>query len=667
MDFINSLSFWQWTVLGMIPPAILALYFLKLKRQPLTVPSTYLWSRTIEDLHVNSIWQRLRRSLLLLLQLLLVALLMAACLRPGWRGARLVGDRFIFLVDTSASMTATDVEPTRLEAAKRQILDVIDQMQSNDVAMIISFSNVARVEQSFTSNRLLLRQRVARIQATNRTTDLHEALRAAAGLANPGTGNPGPDTPGMGSEENAADMRVAEGQPATLYLYTDGGFADVADFSLGNLTPVYVPIGSQSARNVGITAFSAARNPEQPERWQAFARLENSGAVDVRLDVSLMRDGSLADAQTVTVPARGQTGVRFELPGIERAALTAVLDHQDDLAVDNQAYATVDPGRRARVLLVTPGNPAWQIALETGEVRELAAVTVVAPAELETKPHQDRASAAEWDLIIYDRCGPPRMPRANTLFIGRVPPVAGWSQGLKTVWPLLIATDRVHPLMQYLELGDVLVMEGRPLQPPPGGSALIDADIGPLFAIAPREGFEDAVFGFEILGADDRGEIEPKTDWVIRRSFPVFVLNVVRYLGGLTASAQAASVRPGQAFVLRTEALADRVSVQRPDGRSAAMVRQAPNRLAVTDTEQPGIYRVLQDGTATFERQFAVNLFDSRESDLQPRPAIELGHEEVPGVGGWMPARQELWRWLLGASLVVLVFEWYVYNRRVYL
>jgi uncharacterized protein with von Willebrand factor type A (vWA) domain len=143
---------------------------LKLKRQPLEVPSTYLWSRTIEDLHVNSIWQRLRQSLLLLLQLLFLLLLIFACLRPGWRGARLTGDRFVFVVDTSASMSATDVEPSRLEAAKRQIVSMIDEMGSDDVAMVISFSDGARIEQSFTSSRSALRQKVNAIKATNRTT-----------------------------------------------------------------------------------------------------------------------------------------------------------------------------------------------------------------------------------------------------------------------------------------------------------------------------------------------------------------------------------------------------------------------------------------------------------------------------------------------------------------
>src|SRR5262249_8008996 len=115
----SATNWWAFAALAVIPPLILLLYFLKLKRQPLEVPSTYLWTKAIEDLHVNSIWQRLRQSLLLLLQLLLIALIALALFRPGWRGQELTGSRFIFLIDTSASMSATDVEPSRLEAAKK--------------------------------------------------------------------------------------------------------------------------------------------------------------------------------------------------------------------------------------------------------------------------------------------------------------------------------------------------------------------------------------------------------------------------------------------------------------------------------------------------------------------------------------------------------------------
>src|SRR5262245_57863515 len=118
MSIINMLSWWQWALLAAIPPAIVLLYFLKLRRGPVSVPSTYLWRKSIEDLHVNSLWQRLRTSILLLLQLALIALAMLALLRPGWQGSQLVDNRFVFLIDTSASMSATDVKPTRLDEAK---------------------------------------------------------------------------------------------------------------------------------------------------------------------------------------------------------------------------------------------------------------------------------------------------------------------------------------------------------------------------------------------------------------------------------------------------------------------------------------------------------------------------------------------------------------------
>ncbi len=657
----GTLAGWQWLVVLAIPPSIVLLYFLKLKRQPLEVPSTYLWHRTIEDLHVNSLWQRLRQNLLLFLQLLLLLLAILALLRPSWQGSQLSEDRYIFLMDTSASMSATDIQPTRLENAKQQLLELIDQqLKPGSAAMIISFSDRAIVEQPFTDNRRLLKRRVNAIQATQRPSDLDEALRVAAGLANPGR-----------TASDATDVAAADALPAGLMIFSDGRYRTEPKFAMGNLKPTYIPLGDPAAENVGIVAFSAGNNPDHPEKTQLFGRLQNFGSQEVTVSADLILlnpNRHLLDAVQVRVPPGGIGGVEFTIDTFDEGELRLELDHPDALAIDNIAYVAIDPRERARVLVATPHNDALETVLATAFARKLADIEIVNAAYLQTEEYRTRANSGALDLIIYDQCQPPEMPRSNTYFIGQLPVDQRWSAAPLQQLPQIIDSDRAHPIMRFVELGDLKwIVESQPLDLPLGGTVLIESHVGVLLGIAPREGFEDLVQAFPIVSVNEKGERFANTDWPIRVSFPVFIGNVLSYLGGSSLETNETFVQPGQTVTLRTSEPVDEVTVRSPTGQQSIVPRGPSNTFVYGQTEQTGVYQVGSARSEQVNQRFAVNLFDVTESNVRPQEMVKTEFEDIQGSAAWETKRHEAWKYLLLAALVVLLVEWYIYNQRVYI
>ncbi|MGO8744798.1 MAG: vWA domain-containing protein [Thermoguttaceae bacterium] len=658
-ELANTLTWWQWTILAAVPPAIIALYFLKLKRKPVEVPSTYLWRRSIEDLHVNTVWQRLRRNLLMFLQLAVIGLVMLAVLQPGWRSRKLPGHRFIFLIDNSASMQATDVAPSRLEEAKRQALETIAAMAPGDVAMVIAFSDAADVKQSFTENAGRLRRAVEAIQPTQRTTSLLEALKVASGLANPGRSGTDP-----------TDVQVAEALPARLFLYSDGKFDDAAGFSLGNLDAEYRPIGTPEAANVGIVAMNVRRHETKTDQLQAFARLQNFGKEQASISVELLLNDNPdpVDVARCTIDPGETHGLAFDLGSLPEGVLHLRMKTGDHLALDDEAWVAISPLRHANVLLVTPGNPELERNMGTSPVEEIAQVTVQSPAFLTKETYQQQASAGAYDLVIYDRCRPKEMPQANTFFLGSLPSGDAWKAKPKSDRLHIIDTDSAHPMMQWIDLGNVEIAAATPLELPPGGRTLIDSTAGPLLVIAPREGFEDAVLGFVLIddlpGGDGKKGRYIGTNWFIRPSFPIFVYNMLSYLGGSRSAIGRESIRPGQQVVLENPNPEKPLTVHAPDGRSIQLKEGRQGKCVFSDTGNLGIYDV-QSAGKTVER-FAVNLFQPAESDISARPEIKIGRVEVQGESAPQSVRRDLWKILLLAGLAVSLLEWYIYNRRIH-
>ncbi|HEY2759092.1 MAG TPA: hypothetical protein VGI75_00070, partial [Pirellulales bacterium] len=242
-----------------------------------------------------------------------------------------------------------------------------------------------------------------------------------------------------------------------------------------------------------------------------------------------------------------------------------------------------------------------------------------------------------------------------------------WSLGDPVDAPQIIDVDRTHPLTEWLDLGDVDFARGRPVTPPPGGTRLIDSNKGTLFAIAPRESFEDAVLGCEIYSSGAGGASEPNTNWPIRRSFPEFVYAVLSYLGGGGVQT-GESLKPGQPMTIRSrsESTANQLSVVLPDHEKRTIARGKNGQFNFNQTDEIGAYEVLEGEKPI--QWFTVNLADELESDIKPvaENSLKIGDRPVPPASQIQPVRLETWRWLVGAALAVLLLEWYIYNRRIY-
>ena len=105
------------------------------------------------------------------------------------------------------------------------------------------------------------------------------------------------------------------------------------------------------------------------------------------------------------------------------------------------------------ILLITPKNERLEQVLATKAVSELAETQVEHPDFLRSRNYQDQIELGAWDLVIFDRVVPAKMPPTNTFFIGCLPPGGGWKANPEVAaLPQIIDAAVSHRLMQWVDI-----------------------------------------------------------------------------------------------------------------------------------------------------------------------------------------------------------------------
>ncbi|MEP7287577.1 MAG: VWA domain-containing protein [Chloroflexota bacterium] len=614
MSFLAPLGL----ALGLLAGPIILLYMLRLRRRDVQVSSTMLWQQLLRDREANTPWQRLRRNLLLLLQLLILAALVFAIARPFIEVPAVTSGRIALLIDASASMNATDVQPNRFEVAKQQALNVVDTLSDQDTLAIIRVAEGPEVVENYTNNRTEMRTAISRIQPSQASADWEAALTLAAAGA------------------TGADK-------FTILIIGDGGLPTNLGSSYGEVK--FIPVGSSDS-NIAITALaSAADSVKGP---QIYSRITNYGAQAADVVFSITLDDKLFNASTYTVPANGSTdvvvsGLPADFHRVEASLTKPVASTVPDyLALDDKAYTVYNPASAGRVLLVTPQNRFLEQAFASLPDWQSFRADPSKPLPTEN-----------YDLYVFDGFLPPTLPAANMLIVNPPGDSSLFKVGAVTQNTSNVTVKPDDARTRFLKFNDINIREYKTITDTPWADALVKADGGPLVLAGEVNDHRIAVISFDLRNSD----LPLKIAW------PILLADLTEWYKAPRALNLSGSLHPGQALTIQPGVQADVVRVQRPDGAITTLKVDQPS-LVYADTPLPGLYSVeVYQGSNLLQNElFAVNLFDDNESRIAPRsPAIgtqnaNTTHKDEIG-------QREFWPWIVLVALILLIVEWYVYHR----
>ncbi|MGC9399707.1 MAG: vWA domain-containing protein [Anaerolineae bacterium] len=605
-----------WALLfAVLSVPIILLYMLKRRRRDVLVSSTLLWQQLLRDREANAPWQKLRRNLLLLLQLLGLALLTLALARPALPTETVVSGNAVLLLDVSASMQARDVAPSRFEAARAAALEIIKELGPGDAVTLIAVGPQVELLAQAERDPGRLRRALEQLAPTAGAADWESAL-ALAGAGTAGA----PDT--------------------EILLISDGALPEELPAVAGRLRLIDVGGGG---RNVALTALATRHGERGP---QAFLVATNYGNAEVTPLVEVRVDGQLFDARRLPIPAEdAATWTLTDLPYDARVVEARLSDPdpaENALTLDDAAWAVRGASDKRSVLLVSEGNLFLERALGA---LPTPALTRVAPG--------DPLPEGDHDLVVYDAVAPETLPQGNVWLIAPPTTVEEPRLAVSGVFSdtALTRVARDDPRLRYVDLSDVHVLRARKVTPAADAEVLIEAAGGPLLFVVERPTGRLAVLTFDLHDSD----------LPLRVAFPLLTAQLVDWLlpagDGL---GDVSSVRPGEPVPLRRHPEAARIVITAPTGEEQVIPEDAA-RPTFAATEHLGVYAVRQldrDGAPVATSAFAVNLFDPTESEIAPKATVRVGERPLEAAEAMTEGRQELWPWFVVGALLVLSVEW---------
>lgn len=619
MTLLNPAALW----FGLLAIPVLALYFLKLRRRERMVSSLLLWRPVIEDRQANALWQRLRRNLLLILQLIALVALVGASARPARTEPGFSADNVVVLLDATASMQASDVEPDRFSVAVAEVAQLVDRLPRGARAALIEVAEPARVLTSLTSDRSRFQSALETAIVSSGTGDWETALATAFAML-------------PGGRESGLVLVVTDGS-------LPQGSLQVAPVEVRTL-----PVGT-SGENLALTAFSSRTGDQGTE---LFVRVTNFGARTRNVVVSLMVDQTLVRAEETTLPPGGERELVWqELPPGEhlfQARLSPPAEEAaplDILSLDDEAALVSGSSPAARTLLVTPGNIFLESVLAAHPRIEAYRTSVP---DMGTPVLPDEG----FDLYVLDGPVAALPPEGNVLWVN--PPSNPLFEITGSFTPTLPIQITDSAIARSLPWDTVHIRQASALTAPDWADVLVRSPEGPLVLAGETAGRRFGLIAFDLH----------QSDLPLQAAFPVLMAGLLDDLADGPNPLQGSNLEPGDSVRIPPVSGAVGIEVTTPAGDRITMPLTEEGAL-FDATRSPGVYLIRYTGEGSQESlRFTVSLPEPGESDVLPAGEQRTGGPDPQARPNEDMMYVETWRLLAVAGSAVLCAEWWVYHRR---
>jgi hypothetical protein len=607
---------WAFALLLLVP-LVLLLHSLRLRRREVRISTLYLWEDLLRERRSTLGMSKLLRSLLLLLQILGIAALTSGLADPFARLPSTKEGDLVVVLDASASMRTLTKGEDRFAQARRRALALVERLHPNSKMAIISATSRPTLKVPFTADRILLKQTLEGLTATDEPGDLARAVQLARSL-------------------------LGGGRNGEVLILSDGADARLPEI-LSHTDRVRLSQVSGGERNVGITKFEVRPRLTPPGEYEILVNVANFSPQPETFDLALSMNWKTLRRTRYTLEAGERRSLIFPYAGPANGVAEATLDVNDDLSADNRAATVLSDRAPIWILLVSRGNYFLENFLAG---HAAASVNVVNSLSRSSFEQQVRGH----HIVILDGVEPPPLHFGNFLLINTTAPNLPIAVKGVADEPSVVDWDIGDPILRAVQLRDLHVRRAQVVEIGEGVKPLLYANGSPILSSLDTGRLRAVHLAFNLLDSD----------LPLRVAFPVLMSNILEWLSpqqGLFVSHQ---VQAGEPYLIELDTLPTEVSVRKPSGEWVK-IQASENPLTFRETSEVGVYTV-RVGKKT--QRFAVNLASPEESDIAPKLGPRAtAVDQAVGFSTQETVNRPLWPYFVALALGLTLAEWYFWCR----